>query len=181
MKITLSVIKADIGSIGGHIQPSEGLMKCVRSFVAERAKGLLIDFYIGSAGDDIHILMTHTLGVDAEKIHALAWDTFQAGTEQAKSEGLYGAGQDLLADAFSGNVRGLGPASAEIEMEERPNEPFLLFAAGAHPLDARRSHVARVERQFVSGGVRHPHHVIRDTIRLALVHAVRRADGQLSL
>ena len=47
----------------------------------------------------------------------------------AKEQGLYGAGQDLLKDAFSGNVRGLGPASCEMEFEERPNEPFVFFAA----------------------------------------------------
>jgi len=40
-----------------------------------------------------------------------------------------GAGQDLLKDAFSGNVRGMGPAVAEMEFEERDNEPFLFFAA----------------------------------------------------
>ncbi|MCZ6689443.1 MAG: fructose-1,6-bisphosphate aldolase/phosphatase [Planctomycetota bacterium] len=129
MKVTLSVIKADIGSIGGHLKPSAMLFDRVRSFVGERAKGLLIDHYIGSAGDDIHILMTHTKGVDNEDVHKLAWDAFVAGTETAKIQGLYGAGQDLLKDAFSGNVRGLGPASAEMEIEERPNEPFLLFAA----------------------------------------------------
>lgn len=38
-------------------------------------------------------------------------------------------GQDLLKDAFSGNVKGMGPAVAEMEFEERPNEPFLFFAA----------------------------------------------------
>jgi fructose 1,6-bisphosphate aldolase/phosphatase len=52
-----------------------------------------------------------------------------AGTKVAKDQGLYGAGQDLLKDAFSGNVRGLGPASCEMEFEERPNEPFVFFAA----------------------------------------------------
>ena len=34
-----------------------------------------------------------------------------------------------MKDAFSGNVKGMGPAVAEIEFEERPNEPFLMFAA----------------------------------------------------
>ena len=47
----------------------------------------------------------------------------------AKQQGLYGAGQDLLKDAFSGNVRGMGPAVAEMEFNERPNEPFVFFAA----------------------------------------------------
>jgi fructose 1,6-bisphosphate aldolase/phosphatase len=35
----------------------------------------------------------------------------------------------LLVDAFSGNVKGMGPAVAEMEFEARPNEPFLFFAA----------------------------------------------------
>jgi D-fructose 1,6-bisphosphatase (EC 3.1.3.11) len=47
----------------------------------------------------------------------------------AKEQGLYGAGQDLLKSAFSGNVKGLGPAVAEMEIEERKSEPFLFFAA----------------------------------------------------
>jgi fructose 1,6-bisphosphate aldolase/phosphatase len=52
-----------------------------------------------------------------------------AGTKVAKEQGLYGAGQDLMKDAFSGNVRGMGPASCEMEFEERPNEAFLFFTA----------------------------------------------------
>jgi fructose 1,6-bisphosphate aldolase/phosphatase len=47
----------------------------------------------------------------------------------AKEQGLYGAGQDLLKDSFAGNVTGMGPAVAEMEIDERPNEPFLFFAA----------------------------------------------------
>jgi fructose 1,6-bisphosphate aldolase/phosphatase len=35
----------------------------------------------------------------------------------------------LLVDAFSGNVRGMGPAVAEIDFEARPHEPFLMFMA----------------------------------------------------
>ncbi|RTZ91998.1 MAG: fructose 1,6-bisphosphatase, partial [Deltaproteobacteria bacterium] len=62
-------------------------------------------------------------------IHKLAWDAFLAGTDVAKGQGLYGAGQDLLKDSFSGNVKGMGPAVAELEFDERPNEPFLFFAA----------------------------------------------------
>ncbi|MEK7065604.1 MAG: fructose 1,6-bisphosphatase, partial [Patescibacteria group bacterium] len=78
--------------------------------------------------DDIALLMVHIKGVDHPDIHKLAWDTFIETTKIAKSQGLYGAGQDLLKDAFSGNVRGMGPGSAEIEFDERPAEPFILFA-----------------------------------------------------
>ena len=129
MKITLSVIKADIGSIGGHIAPSAKLLDTVRRHVAEHGAELLIDHAISHTGDDIAILMTHTRGVKDEAVHRLAWEAFVAGTATAKAQGLYGAGQDLLKDAFSGNVHGMGPAVAEMTFDERPNEPFLFFAA----------------------------------------------------
>lgn len=128
-KLTLSVIKADIGSIGGHIAPSRRLKNTVKKYLREHGQGLLLDHYISHTGDDIAILMTHTRGEGDEQIHKLAWDAFLAGTKEAQEEGLYGAGQDLLKTAFSGNVRGMGPAVAEMEIEERPNEPFLFFAA----------------------------------------------------
>jgi len=128
MKITVSVIKADVGGIGGHTKPSDGLIKAIRDTV-ENSGDLLIDHYIGYCGDDTHIVMTHKHGVDNEKIHKLAWDAFMAGTQVAKNEGLYGAGQDLLKDSFSGNVKGMGPGVAELEFEERPNEAFTVFAA----------------------------------------------------
>ena len=59
MKITLSVIKADIGSIGGHLRPSRTLLEAVREHV-EREKGsLVIDYRVSSTGDDIAILLSH--------------------------------------------------------------------------------------------------------------------------
>lgn len=129
MKSTLSVIKADVGSIGGHIAPSAELLATIRGHVAENAHDLINDFFVGATGDDIAILMTHTKGVGDDDIHRMAWDAFKAGTETAQAQGLYGAGQDLLVDAFTGNVKGMGPAVAEMEIDERPNEPFVLFMA----------------------------------------------------
>jgi fructose 1,6-bisphosphate aldolase/phosphatase len=129
MKTTLSVIKADIGSIGGHIAPSKRLLERVKQVVETSGKSIITDHHISNTGDDVAILMTHRRGVNDEKVHKLAWDAFVAGTAVAKEEGLYGAGQDLLKDSFSGNVRGMGPAVAEMEVEERPNDPFLFFAA----------------------------------------------------
>jgi fructose 1,6-bisphosphate aldolase/phosphatase len=129
MKTTLSVLKADIGSIGGHIKPSAAVLDDVKNFVSHNGRNLVIDSYISSTGDDIAILCTHERGVSDEKIHKLAWEAFLSGTAVAKKQGLYGAGQDLLKDAFSGNIKGMGPAVAEMEFEERPNEPFVFFAA----------------------------------------------------
>jgi len=129
MHITVSAIKADIGAIGGHTRPSDELLNVVKNYIKKMGNELLIDHYIGYSGDDIHIVMTHKLGLDNEKIHKLAWDAFSEGTKTAKNQGLYGAGQDLLKDSFSGNVRGMGPGVAEIEMEERQSEVFCIFAA----------------------------------------------------
>ena len=129
MKTTLSVIKADIGSIGGHLRPSTALMEAVREYLESKKGKLVIDYRLSNTGDDIAILFSHREGVGSSAIHELAWDAFVAGTAKAKSEGLYGAGQDLLKDSFSGNIKGLGPAVAEMEFEERENEPFIFFAA----------------------------------------------------
>jgi fructose 1,6-bisphosphate aldolase/phosphatase len=136
VKVTLSVIKADVGSIGGHTKPSERMLESVRARLREAVRQkLLLDGLVTHTGDDIAIIMSHTRGVGAPDVHRWAWDSFLAGTEEAKAGGLYGAGQDLLVDAPSGNVRGAGPAVAEIEFDrdpaskERPAEAFLVFAA----------------------------------------------------
>lgn len=129
MKVTLSIIKADTGSVGGHNKPSARMIEEAKDKIVDAVNnGLLIDGKISYTGDDIALLMTHNKGVDNPDIHKLAWDTFVVTTKIAKSQGLYGAGQDLLKDAFSGNVRGMGPGSAEMEFEERPSEPFVVFA-----------------------------------------------------
>ncbi len=135
MKVTLSVIKADVGSIGGHTRPSARMLQTVRDRVREAiTRGLLIDAIVTHTGDDIAITMSHVRGTGDRAIHGFAWDCFIAATGAAREGGLYGAGQDLLVDAPSGNIRGAGPAVAEIEFErdpasaERPAEAFLVFA-----------------------------------------------------
>lgn len=128
VKVTVSVIKADVGGIGGHTRPSDGLVAAVTKTINDRPD-LWIDKYVGYCGDDVHILLTHKGGIGNSNIHQLAWDAFMAGTLVARKEGLYGAGQDLLKDSFSGNIKGMGPGVAEMEFEERPNEAFTVFAA----------------------------------------------------
>ncbi|MEN6560923.1 MAG: fructose-1,6-bisphosphate aldolase/phosphatase [Acidobacteriota bacterium] len=130
MKVTLSVIKADIGGWVGHSAMHPALEESARrSLETARSQGQILDFFVTSCGDDLQLIMTHTRGVDSEPIHHLAWDTFMTGTEVARKLKLYGAGQDLLADAFSGNVKGQGPGVAEMEFEERTSEPVLIFMA----------------------------------------------------
>ncbi len=129
MKVTLSVLKADIGSIGGHTLPSPKVLARVREVVGEEVGRLLLDAYVFHIGDDIVLLLSHVHGPGDERVHALAWRAFREGTAVAQAEGLYGAGQDLLKDAFTGNLHGLGPQVAEMGFEERPSEPFMVLAA----------------------------------------------------
>ena len=129
-KVTLSVIKADVGSYPGHvISPPELLEVCEQKMEEAQKKKLLEDYYVTRAGDDIQLIMTHYKGTDNKDIHKLAWDSFKAAADVAKKLKMYGAGQDLLKDAFSGNVKGMGPGVAEMEFEERPAESVLVFAA----------------------------------------------------
>jgi len=129
-KITISVIKADIGSLAGHHVVHPDTIAAATKVLAEaKSKGVLVDFYVTNVGDDLELIMTHKKGVDSAEVHGTAWKAFQEAAKVAKELGLYAAGQDLLSEAFSGNVRGLGPGVAEMEIEERPAEPIIVFMA----------------------------------------------------
>lgn len=127
---TLSVIKADVGGYVGHSAMHDDLIsKAKESMKAAQAKSLIVDFHVTACGDDLQLIMTHQQGIDNEDIHHLAWDTFEACTEVARQLKLYGAGQDLLIEAFSGNVKGMGPGVAEMSFDERKSEPVIIFMA----------------------------------------------------
>jgi fructose 1,6-bisphosphate aldolase/phosphatase len=129
-KITISVIKADVGSVGGHTQPHPKMIEMVKNVLRTGVeKGILFDFCVSRVGDDINLIMTHDKGDENSDIHTLAWNTFKEATEIAKQMKLYGAGQDLLSDAFSGNVKGMGPGYAELTFEPRKSEPIMILMA----------------------------------------------------
>lgn len=128
MKVTFSIIKADVGGWPGHATVHSELMKTAEQNLSKAKKDeTIIDFHVTHCGDDLELIMTHTKGVDNERIHELAWDTFKKATKKAEELKLYGAGQDLLSDAFSGNIRGMGPGAAEMEFTERVGEPVIAF------------------------------------------------------
>jgi fructose 1,6-bisphosphate aldolase/phosphatase len=128
-KTTVSVIKADVGSFPGHSRTHPKLLEKASRMLKEQEGKLLINSFVTHCGDDLELIMTHTHGVDHMEVHKLAWDVFTACTAIAKELKLYGAGQDMLSDAFSGNVRGMGPGVAEMEFEERGSDPVLIFMA----------------------------------------------------
>ena len=127
--LTLSIIKADTGGWVGHSSVHPRMTEVAQQAVDGALGDLLVDGQVASCGDDLALVMTHERGCDAEAVHRFAWDVFQQTTGVARDLGLYGAGQDLLSDAFSGNLRGMGPGYAELDLTERPSEPVLVFLA----------------------------------------------------
>ncbi|MDI9619886.1 MAG: fructose-1,6-bisphosphate aldolase/phosphatase [Candidatus Nezhaarchaeota archaeon] len=130
-KVTVSLIKADVGSLCGHhvVHPKQ-LEVARRSLEEAKRNGLIIDYYAFNCGDDLELLMTHKKGENSPEIHGLAWNTFkEVVAKVSRPFKLYAAGQDLLIETFSGNVKGMGPGVAEMEIEERPSEPIIVLAA----------------------------------------------------
>ena len=130
MRTTITIIKCDVGSLAGHhVVPKPILDIGERRLKEAKETGLVNSYFVFNAGDDLELLMVHTRGENNEEIHKFAWDTFKEATEKALNLKLYGAGQDMLKEAFSGNIRGMGPGVAEMEIEERKSEPIVVFAA----------------------------------------------------
>ena len=129
-KVTISIIKCDVGSLAGHyIVPKPLFDVAEKSLKKAVEKDVINNFYIFNAGDDLELLMVHEKGEQNQEIHKLAWDTFKECADKASKLKLYAAGQDLLKNAFSGNVRGMGPGVAEMEIGERASDPIVVFAA----------------------------------------------------
>jgi fructose 1,6-bisphosphate aldolase/phosphatase len=129
-KTTISLIKCDVGSLAGHhVVPKPLLDIGEKNLKRAKENGLINSYYVFNVGDDLQLLMVHEKGESNHEIHQLAWDTFQEAAKKAMELKLYGAGQDLLKNAFSGTVRGLGPGVAEMEIEERASDPIIVFAA----------------------------------------------------
>jgi fructose 1,6-bisphosphate aldolase/phosphatase len=129
-KTTISLIKCDVGSLAGHhIVPQPLFRIAQKNLDAAKTSGLINSCFVFNAGDDLELLMVHEQGEHNHLIHELAWKTFKEAADKALELKLYGAGQDILKTAFSGNVCGMGPGVAEMEIEERGADPIVVFAA----------------------------------------------------
>ncbi|MEO0075712.1 MAG: fructose-1,6-bisphosphate aldolase/phosphatase, partial [candidate division WOR-3 bacterium] len=128
LKTTVSVIKADIGGYVGHSSSHPQILDKAKNLLSKAKQNkTIVDYCVTNCGDDLELIMTHRKGCDSKEIHGLAWHIFEECTALAKELKLYGAGQDMLSDAFSGNVKGMGPGVAEMEFVERKSEPIIIF------------------------------------------------------
>ncbi|HEV8718591.1 MAG TPA: fructose 1,6-bisphosphatase, partial [Candidatus Binatia bacterium] len=121
---TLSDIKADAGGKVGHTTPPTLFEGVARASLREaQENGLIRDFQVFSVGDDMHLLMSHTRGVDANDIHLLAFRTFWRTVWVTELIGYkpYGLAQDLK----------IGPATKGKRVDDlaEPSDRFVALLA----------------------------------------------------
>ena len=59
-KTTVSLIKADVGSVGGHHKVHPKQKELAKSCLEKARKdGTILDYYVFNCGDDLELLMTH--------------------------------------------------------------------------------------------------------------------------
>ncbi len=134
--------KADVGGVGGHVVAAEEVKSVVARFVLEnngyRGEPIFTSLIVTHTGDDVAVTGIMSERVDMGVVDELMWDALQEGAAKAAELGLYGPGQDLVADAFTGNLRGAGPATVALPLPVRKDNPsqtvVLSFADKTEPM-----------------------------------------------
>jgi fructose 1,6-bisphosphate aldolase/phosphatase len=121
---TLSDIKADAGGKVGHTTPPALFDGVARASLREaQENGIIRDFQVFAVGDDMHLLMSHNRGVDANDIHLLAFRTFWRMVWVTELIGYkpYGLAQDLK----------IGPATKGKRVDDlaEPSDRFVTLLA----------------------------------------------------
>ena len=115
--------KADVGGVGGHVVAAEEVKSVVARYVlannAYRGEPIFTSLIVTHTGDDVAVTGIMAESVDMAVVDELMWDALQEGATKAAELGLYGPGQDLVADAFTGNLRGAGPATVTLPLPVR--------------------------------------------------------------
>ncbi|HEV8307247.1 MAG TPA: fructose 1,6-bisphosphatase [Methylomirabilota bacterium] len=134
--------KADVGGVGGHVVAADEVKGVIARFVLQnnsfQGAPIFSSLMVTHTGDDVGVTGIMTEKVPMEVVDELMWDALLEGTAKATELGLYGPGQDLIADAFTGNLRGAGPASVVLPLPVRPENPsqtvVLSFADKTEPM-----------------------------------------------
>ncbi|MBI2216512.1 MAG: fructose 1,6-bisphosphatase [Candidatus Rokubacteria bacterium] len=150
----MKATKCDVGGVGGHVVAADEVKSVIAKFILEnnvdRGEPIFTSLIVTHTGDDVGVTGVMSERTDMSVVDELMWDALTAGADKAAELGLYGPGQDLVADAFTGNLRGAGPASVVLPLPVRKDnasqtvlvsfadktEPmaFNYFATGAYLL-----------------------------------------------
>ena len=156
-KFTLTDIKADAGGKLGHTSPPALFLAVAKACLTEaRELELVHDGFAFAVGDDLHLLMSHTQGIDANSIHLFAFRTFWRAVWVTQLIGYkpYGLAQDLK----------IGPATKGKSVEDlaQPSERFVQLLEDLLPAEERlhlpalREALARWQRGQGSAKVEKP-------------------------
>ena len=119
----IKATKADVGGVGGHVVAADEVKSVIAKFVLENnwygKEPIFTSLIVTHTGDDVAVTGVMTGSVDMSVVDQLMWDALQEGARKAAELGLYGPGQDLVADAFTGNLRGAGPATVALPLPVR--------------------------------------------------------------
>jgi fructose 1,6-bisphosphate aldolase/phosphatase len=134
--------KADVGGVGGHVVAADEVKSGITKFVLEnnsfQGEPIFTSLIVTHTGDDVAVTGIMSEKIDMAVVDELMWDALQCGAEKAAELGLYGPGQDLVADAFTGNLRGAGPATVTLPLPVRQDNPsqttLVSFADKTEPM-----------------------------------------------
>ena len=90
-KVTISIIKCDVGSLAGHHVVPKPLFDIAEKTLKSRERRHNKQLLVFNAGDDLELLMAHEKGEQNRDIHKLAWDTFKEAADKALQLKLYAA------------------------------------------------------------------------------------------
>jgi fructose 1,6-bisphosphate aldolase/phosphatase len=138
----IKATKADVGGVGGHVVAAEEVKSVIAKFVLENnafnGEPIFTSLIVTHTGDDVAVTGIMAESVDMSVVDQLMWDALQEGARKASELGLYGPGQDLVADAFTGNLRGAGPATVVLPLPLRKDNPsqtvLVSFADKTEPM-----------------------------------------------
>ncbi|MFQ5829363.1 MAG: fructose 1,6-bisphosphatase, partial [Candidatus Methylomirabilia bacterium] len=138
----IKATKADVGGVGGHVVAAEEVKSVITKFILEnnsfQGAPIFSSLMVTHTGDDVGVTGIMSEQTPMEVVDELLWDALSLGADEASELGLYGPGQDLVADAFTGNLRGAGPATVVLPLplrKENPSQTVLLsFADKTEPM-----------------------------------------------
>src|SRR5919202_1185121 len=138
----IKATKADVGGVGGHVVAADEVKSVIAKFVLDnngyRGEPIFTSLIVTHTGNDCAVTGIMSEHADMSVVDELLWDALQEGASKASELGLYGPGQDLVADAFTGNLRGAGPATVALPFPVRKDNPsqtvLVSFADKTEPM-----------------------------------------------
>ena len=181
MKVTLSILKADVGSIGGHTTPSQKMVESVRQAVkAAIGKKLIIDGFVAHTGDDIAIVSFKS------KMHAIGDDVLdgvlQAIDEAERNYAALVIWQTEPPFSVGANLKKT-PVGSEPGKPSAAGKLFRQFRRAAQSAVLQAARALNVADQLMAGKLAEVEHLVEQfqfttqQLKYSMVPTVAAVDG----